>query len=99
MRLTSTMTVLRLSDADLLVHSPIELDAERRAQVEALGRVTHLYAPNLFHHLHLGEWIAAFPSARVHAPKDLEKKRPDLRRDRVHGASPEPAFDGTRPAA
>ena len=94
MRLTSTMTVLRLSDADLLVHSPIELNAERRAQVEALGRVTHLYAPNLFHHLHLGEWIAAFPSARVHAPEDLEKKRPDLRRDRIHRVSPEPAFAG-----
>jgi hypothetical protein len=92
MHLTSTMTVLRLGDGSLLVHSPIELTPERRAAVEALGPVAHLYAPNLWHHLRLGEWISAFPTARVHAPRGLEKKRPDVRIDRVLGSSPEPAF-------
>jgi hypothetical protein len=56
--------------------------------------VAHLYAPNLYHHLRVGEWAAAFPGARVHAPAGLGKKRPDLRIDRVHGTEPEPAFAG-----
>jgi hypothetical protein len=53
-----------------------------------------LYAPNLYHHLWLGEWAQAYPNARVHAPAGLEKKRPDLRIDRKHHRTSEPAFDG-----
>jgi hypothetical protein len=96
LRLTSTMTVLRLRGGDLLVCSPVALTPERRSAVEALGRVAHLYAPNLFHHLWLGDWAAAFPGARVHAPGRLARKRPELRIDRPLGAeaAPEPAFAG-----
>ena len=92
LQLTSTMTVLRLADGNLLVHSPIELTPERRAAVEALGTVAHVYALNLFHHLRADEWLAAFPSARFHAPRTLPKKRPDLRVDRAHADGSEPAF-------
>lgn len=94
MRLTSTMTVLRLGDGSLLLHSPIPATPERRAAVEALGPVAHLYAPNLYHHMWIGEWAGAFPSARVHGPAGLTGKRPDLRVDRTHAADPEPAFAG-----
>lgn len=83
-RLSATMTVLRL-DEGLVVHSPLPLTPERRAAVLALGNVVHLYAPNTFHHLWLGEWSRAFPDARVHAPEGLEKKRSDLRIDRHSG--------------
>lgn len=98
LRLTSTMVVLRLGGRDLLVYSPVPLTPERRAAVEGLGTVAHLYAPNLFHHLWLGEWAAAFPAARVHAPAGLTKKRPGLRVDRIHGA-PAPAKGPSRPGA
>jgi hypothetical protein len=94
MPLTTTMTVLRLGDGTLVVHSPVPLTPDLRAAVEAIGTVAHLYAPNTFHHLSLGEWAAAFSSARVHAPAGLAKKRPDLRMDRVHASAPEPAFAG-----
>jgi hypothetical protein len=94
MRLTATMTVLRLSDGSLLLHSPLALTPPRRSAVEALGPVTHLYAPNLSHHLRIGEWAAAFPAARLHAPSSLAEKRRDLRIDRAHDAAPEPAFAG-----
>jgi hypothetical protein len=86
-RLTSTMTVVRLEEG-LLVHSPLSLTPERCAAVLSLGKVRHLYAPNAFHHLWLGEWSRAFPEARVHAPRGLADKRPDLRIDRVHGRTP-----------
>lgn len=91
-KLSATMTVLRLADGCLLVHSPVALTSERRIAVERLGHVKHLYAPNLYHHLWLAEWAAAFPEARVHAPAALRKKRPDLRVDRVHGDAPDAAF-------
>jgi hypothetical protein len=94
MRVDATMTVIRLSDDSLLLHSPVAMTPARRAAVEALGRVDHLYAPNLYHHRWIGEWAAAFPSARLHAPAGLARKRRDLRIDRVHGATPEPAFSG-----
>jgi hypothetical protein len=94
LRLTATMALLRLGDGGLLCFSPVALTPERRAAVDALGPVAHIYAPSLLHHLHAGEWAAAFPAARVHAPAGLGKKRPDLRIDRPHGAPPEPAFAG-----
>jgi len=90
MRLTATMTVLGLEEGGLLLHSPLPMTPERRAAVESLGRVAHLYAPNTFHHQWLGEWSQAFPEARVHAPEALAKKRPELRVDRQH--------DGEHPA-
>lgn len=92
-QLTANMTVLRLSGDSLLVHSPIALTVERRRAVDALGRIRHLYAPNTFHHRWIGDWAAAYPTARLHAPPGLSRKRPDLRIDRVHCAGQEPDFD------
>jgi hypothetical protein len=94
MPLASSMTVLRLRDDELLVHSPVSLTPERRVAVEALGRVAHLYAPNTFHHRWIGDWAKAFPDARLHAPKALAQERPDLRVHRAHDVEREPAFDG-----
>jgi hypothetical protein len=94
MALTTTMTVLSLRDGTVLVYSPVRLTEERRAAVEALGSVAHLYAPSAYHHRYVADWARAFPSARVHAPGALRKKQPDLRIDRIHGSEPEPAFEG-----
>ena len=94
MQLTATMTVFRLGDGKLLLHSPVAMTPGRRAAVEALGTVGHLYSPNLYHHLRIGDWAAAFPAAKLHAPRGLAKRRPDLRIERTHGEPPEPAFAG-----
>jgi len=90
-RLTATMALLRLGDGSLLAYSPVSLTAERRAAVDALGRVAHVYAPSNFHHRWAGEWAAAYPGARVHAPAGLTKK---LRVHRVLGDGSERAFAG-----
>ncbi|HEX6838498.1 MAG TPA: hypothetical protein VF334_18100 [Polyangia bacterium] len=94
MRLSATMALLRLGDGSLLAYSPVALTAERRAAVEALGRVAHVYAPSVYHHRWAVDWAAAFPSARVHAPARLAKKEPELRIDRELGGAAEPAFAG-----
>ncbi len=88
------MSVVRLQDGGLFVHSPVALDDATRAAVDALGPVKALVAPSLFHHLYVGEWIAAHPRAvACHCP-GLEKKRSDLRWDRALGDEPEPEWKG-----
>ena len=44
--------------------------------------------------MHMGEWASAYPSARVHAPADLAKERPDLRISRTHGEDSHPDIAG-----
>ncbi|WP_257453487.1 DUF4336 domain-containing protein [Archangium lipolyticum] len=75
------MTVVRLPEGGLWLHSPVKLDAAVRQAVDAVGPVRFLVAPNTMHHLSLGDWAAAYPSARVLAPAGLRAKRKDLRID------------------
>ncbi|MGE6763905.1 DUF4336 domain-containing protein [Corallococcus interemptor] len=86
------MTVLRLPDGGLWVHSPVAFTPERRDAVASLGPVRFLVAPNLFHHLHLPDWSAAFPDARVVAPAGLRAKKPALRIDLELDDTPDPAW-------
>jgi hypothetical protein len=72
------MTVVRLADGGLFVHSPLALDDATRRAVEALGEVRAVVAPSLFHHLYVGQWMAAWPRAVYAACPGLEWKRPDL---------------------
>jgi hypothetical protein len=83
--LGARMTVLRLSDGSLVVHSPIALDESLENSIVALGPVGHIVAPNLFHHLYTADAAAAFPEAKLHGPAGLQKKRPDLRFDATLG--------------
>jgi hypothetical protein len=79
LRVGTRMTVVRLRDGSLWVHSPVTLTPELRAAVDELGPVQHLVAPNMFHHLHAGEWSSAYPTATLHGPAALARKRKDLR--------------------
>jgi hypothetical protein len=74
------MTIVRLDDG-LWLHSPVRIDDAMANSITALGPVAHIVAPNLFHHLNIGPAIERFPNAKVHAPKGLRAKRPDLRID------------------
>jgi hypothetical protein len=82
----------RLTDGSLWVHSPNALDEAVRAEVDALGPVAHVVAPNQFHHAWLDAWRAAYPDAVVHGARGLAEKKPEYRFDRVLGAEPDPAW-------
>jgi hypothetical protein len=88
------MTVVRLSDGGLFVHSPVALDRGTQEAVDALGPVKAVVAPSLFHHLYVGEWIRTYPAAIVCACPGLERKRRDLAWQRVLGDEPEPEWRG-----
>jgi hypothetical protein len=72
------MTVVRLTGERLLLHSPVALDLELRAQLDSVGRVCFAVAPNRVHHLYAGEVAKVYPGARLWIAPGLERKRPDL---------------------
>jgi hypothetical protein len=75
------MTALPLGDGTLALVSPIPIDDGLAVRIAALGPVSLLIAPNLFHHFYLGAASERYPEARVLAPRGLRQKRPDLRID------------------
>jgi hypothetical protein len=86
------MVLIRLSGGGLFVWSPTALTPELKADVDALGPVAHLVSPNKIHHLYMGEWQDAFPSAKLYASPGLAKKRKDLRFEAALGDSPQAAW-------
>ncbi len=76
---TTRMTVVKLSDGGLWVHSPIKLNADLLSSLAGLGQVRHLIAPNHLHHLYLAEWQLVFPNAATFGTDEVIRKRPDLK--------------------
>lgn len=88
----TSMTVVRLSDGSLFVHSPIPLDDELKREVDAIGPVAHIVAPSLFHHVYFGDFASAYPEAKTHGAPGLEKKRSDLTFHAMLGEGGDPAW-------
>jgi hypothetical protein len=84
------MTVVRLSGGGLLVHSPARLSDELRDELERLGEVRFVVPASVLHgHLHMGDYRAAYPGAKLFAVPGLEGRRTDLSFDGELGAAPE----------
>lgn len=89
------MTVLRLADGGLWLHSPVGLTPALAAALQALGPIRHLVSPGTAHWVHLQAWQAAFPEARLWAPHGVvERARDQGTALRAHGVlGPEPPED------
>ena len=72
------MTVIRLAGGRLLLHSPVALESELRAELDAIGQVSYAVAPNRVHHLYAGAVAQHYPGTRLWVAPGLERKRPDL---------------------
>jgi predicted RNA-binding protein len=70
--------IMRLSDGNLVVWSPVTLTDDLKNAVDALGPVKALIAPNSFHHLFFKDWADAYPHAKCFAAPRLAKKRADI---------------------
>ncbi|MEW9855580.1 DUF4336 domain-containing protein [Novosphingobium sp. M1R2S20] len=68
------MTIIRLPNGDLMLHSPTRCTAELTASISALGRIAHLIAPTFAHWLYLRDWQAAFPEATSWAVPGLRDR-------------------------
>jgi hypothetical protein len=92
---TTRMTVVRLADGELFLHSPIAFNAALAKQLSSIGIVRHLISPNQFHYAHIGEWSRAFPTAitwasprargiDVQFKRDLSREAPDEWRNEIN---------------
>jgi hypothetical protein len=86
------MTVVRLSDRTLMLHSPVEFDAPLQVALDELGTVRWIIGPNKAHHLFLGSYVHAFPDALLCGAPGLAEKRRDLRFHHVLSDTPPPGW-------
>lgn len=93
---STRMTVVRLPDGSLWVHSPVEPSDMLFRQVRDLGEVRFIVAPNTLHYWWVPEWKAEFPDAEVHAAPGLQSSaKRELPVDHELGDAPPPDWDGT----
>jgi len=69
--LGNRMTVIRLSNNLLILHSPVEYSLELGALLNELGEIRYLISPNRYHDLFIEKWQIAYPQA-IHF--SLQKK-------------------------
>jgi len=87
------MTVIRLPDGGLFLHSPVKLDDATRAALDPLGPVRWIVGPNKVHHFFLADYVRAYPDAQLVGAPGLPEKRRDLAFAHVlHDGAPLP-FD------
>ena len=74
-------TVVRLSNGELLVHSPSPINEVLVDRIREIGPVAHLIAPGSYHYFYVAAWQEAFPEAMVWICPGVERKQPDLEFD------------------
>ena len=77
------MTIIRLDNDELVVISPIKVDNEAVNQINEIGQVRIIIAPNLYHHLFISDFKTAFPDAQIFAAPGLDSKRQDIDFDKI----------------
>src|SRR4030095_15959704 len=88
------MTVIRLQEWGLFVHSPVPLDVLLKKEIDSLGPVRFIVGPNLFHHLSLRPWSQSYPEAKLLGAPGLLQKRKNLRFDGTLGVISPPEWAG-----
>lgn len=68
------MTVIRLADGNLWLHSPTRFDEDLRREMERIGPIRHLIAPNIAHWSFLKEWQRNCPDAVTWAAPGLRER-------------------------
>ncbi len=94
LHLGTRMTVIRLPDGALWLHSVVAIDDLLADEIQALGPVRHVVVPDLYHHVYVVDAVQRWPAARVHAPAAMRRKRPELRIDAELTETPDPEWCG-----
>jgi hypothetical protein len=77
------MTIIRLANEELALISPIKLDEQIITEINSLGTVKYIIAPNLFHYLYLQSCKNTYSSASLITPPDLAAKQPNIKSDLI----------------
>ena len=71
---STRMTVVRLQNGEVWLHSPTKICDALKAEIAALGPVRHLIAPNWIHYAYINEWKTAFSSAHAYAAPGVQAR-------------------------
>lgn len=77
------MSIIRLSDGRLLIHSAVPLDEPSMKEIEAWGPIAFIVPPNAFHDMDVGPYSRRYPDAKVLCDPKIQKKI--AKRARVDG--------------
>jgi hypothetical protein len=75
---SSRMTVIRLQNNRIILHSPVPMSSALKDQINSLGQVIVIIAPNKMHHLFLASAMRDFPHAMALAAPGLAVKRSEI---------------------
>lgn len=89
----SRMTIVRLSNGKLFLHSPCEIDKATKAAIESLGPVEFIVAPGSYHYLHVASAQRAFPEAETFICPGIERKVPGIDFDWLLGDRPDQRWE------
>lgn len=93
------MVAIRLPSGELWIWSPIEGTEALWREIDALGPVAHLVAPNFIHYAHVPAWKARYPKAETWASPGVEaraaKQRIEVAFDHRLGDEPPSAWADT----
>ena len=88
--LGARMTVMRLADSSIVLHSPISLTDSLKSELDSIGTVRDVIAPNRFHHLFVGDYSAAYPESALYVAPGLPEKRAAIRIEATRWARTHP---------
>lgn len=87
------MTIARLRDGGLWLHSPAPLTGELRASLDALGPPRFVVAASAVHgHRFMEQYREAYPDLELWAAPGLDRRRKDLAFDGLLGSVPDPRW-------
>ncbi|MDJ0717824.1 MAG: DUF4336 domain-containing protein [Prochloraceae cyanobacterium] len=89
----SRMTVIRLSNGNLFIHSPCEIDENTKVAIESLGKVEFIVAPGSYHYFYVESAQRAFPHAETFICPGIEIKKPDIEFDWLLGDRPDKRWE------
>ena len=73
------VTVVKLGDGSLLLHSPIRIDDELQAEIDAIGPVSAIVCPNQFHHMFAEPYVGLYPKAELYGTPSMLKRQKHLK--------------------
>lgn len=84
-RFNARMSVIRLGERHLMLHSPGPMDSPTCERIARLGDVACIVAPGSFHHRYVPAAQRAFPAAETYICPGIEQKQPNLAFDWILG--------------
>ncbi len=74
MSLKRVMTLIRLGDGRIVIHSAVALDEPAMGEIEVWGKPAVLLVPNAYHRLDAPAYLARYPDLKVYCPRGSRTK-------------------------